>query len=616
MDNLVGSAFADKVITAEQAALLVQPGSYVFIGNACATPRNILGALEGLASPPPDVCIYQFLTTGAYENDGASPQTRYYHRTFYVGTDMKPFVPSGAADYVPLRLMSVPRLLENRRLRIDVAFVQTTPPDDKGFVSLGVSVDITTAFVRHARLVVAEINPNMPRTHGDTFVHISKIAHVVPVEEPLPSYVHVVENDVAHQIGKYIAGVIEDGSTLQIGLGRIPNEALRHLHDRRDLGIHSDVITDGLVDLISAGVVTGARKTVHQHKIVTSYCLGSERLYRMLHDNPQFCFLPIEQVSDPALIADNHKMVSITQAFAADLTGQTAIDQFDGEFYGGVSTQPDFIRGASRAAGGKPIICMASTTDDGEVSRIRPSLSQRDGAGIPRSDVHYVITEYGIAYLFGKSIQERALSLIEIAHPKFRPWLLEQAKQLGYVKSQQHLRDGGRYEIDEERSVSLKDGRSILIRPAKASDVRELQSLFHRLPAEDVYTRFFRRLKSLSFEEAQYLCDVDHDSDAAFVAAAGPRENETVVGSSCYFVNHATNLGEIAFMVDPDWQGTGLGSALQKRMKEYAIARGLRGFVAEILVTNQKMIRLAEAASDDVRIERDDQSMQVTILFD
>jgi len=336
----------------------------------------------------------------------------------------------------------------------------------------------------------------------------------------------------------------------------------------------------------------------------------------MLDDNPLFALMPIEEVSDPAVIAANSKMVSITQAFAADLTGQTCIDQFDGEFYGGISTQPDFIRGASRTVDGKPIICMASTTDDGKTSRIRPSLSDRDGVGIPRADVHYIITEYGIAYLFGKSIQERALALIEVAHPQFRPWLLEEAKQLGYVKNEQRLSHSGRYQIDEERSIALKDGREVLIRPAKASDVRGLQSLFHRMPTDDVYTRFFRRLKSLSFEDAQNLCNVDRDSDAAFVAVSGARENETVIGSSCYFVNQASNLAEVAFMIDPEWQGGGLGSALQRRMKEYAIARGLRGFVAEILVTNDKMIRLAGGASDDVTTERDGDSVQVTMLFE
>jgi acyl-CoA hydrolase/GNAT superfamily N-acetyltransferase len=610
----VPGPLAGMIITAERAARMVEPGNNVFVGTACASPRTIVQALEALPSPPPDICIYHFLTTGAYEDAGSTHGTRYYHRVFYVGTDMKPFIESGTADYVPVRLTSVPRLLESRRIAIDVAFIQVSSPDANGYVSLGVSVDITMAVVRHARLVIAEVNPNMPRTHGDTFIHLSEIAHVVPVDEPLPTFTHAVGDAIAQQIGKYIAGVIEDGSTLQIGLGRIPNEALRYLGDRRHLGIHSDLITDGVVDLISAGVITGARKTVHRNQIVASYCLGSERLYRMLHDNPRFCFLPIEQVADPAVIAANNDMVSITQAFAVDLTGQASVDQFDGEFYGGVSTQPDFIRGASSAPGGKPIICMTSSTDDQETSRIRPSLSNRDGVGIPRADVHYVITEYGIAYLFGRSIQERALALAEIAHPKFRPWLLEEAKRLGYVKAQQQLRQRSHYRIEEERAVVLRDGRSVLIRPAKASDARALQSLFHRLPPEDVYTRFFRRLHSLSFEDAQNLCNVDHEADVAFVATAA-REYETVVASACYFVDEATNLAEVAFMIDPSWQGNGLGSALQHRMKEHAIARGLRGFVAEILATNEKMIRLAKAASENVTIDRDGESLEATMVF-
>lgn len=612
----VQEQFAARTITADQAARLVRPGHNLFIGTACATPVRILAALEALSPPPPDVAIYHFLTTGAYETGAFGPTTKYYHRVFYIGTDMKKLVPGGQADYIPIRLMEVPRLLQSHRVHVDIAFIQVSEPDANGFVSLGVSVDITMAVVRHAELVVAQVNPNMPRTHGDTFVHLSDIDHVVPVDEPLMSFRHAVPDEVAQQIAKYIAGVIEDGSTLQVGLGRIPNEALRYLDDRKDLGIHSDLITDGIVDLIRSGVVTGAAKTLHPKKIVASYCIGSEELYRMLDNNPLFHFLPIEEVCNPAMIAANYRMVSITQAFAVDLTGQISIDQFDGEFYGGVSTQPDFIRGAGRAADGKPIICMASTTDDGEKSRVLPYLSEREGVGITRSDVHYVITEYGIAYLFGKSIHERALALVEIAHPKFRAGLMEEAKKLGYVTPKQRLTQLGRYQIDEERSVVLKDGRSVLIRPARSTDVRSIQGLFHRMPPEDIYTRFFRKLKSLSFEDAQNLCNVDYDTAVAFVAVTGPRENETVIGSSCYFVNQATNFAETAFMIDGEWQSMGIGSALQACMKDYAIKRGLRGFVAEILASNEKMTRLARAASRNVSIERDGDSCHVTMLFD
>ncbi|HEX5042880.1 MAG TPA: GNAT family N-acetyltransferase [Candidatus Polarisedimenticolaceae bacterium] len=605
----------EKVITAEQAARLVKPGDHVFVGTACAAPRTILSALEALDPPPPGVTLHHFLTTGVYEA-GASPGgTRYVHRALFIGTDMKPLVPGGKADYVPIRLLEVPRLLESRRLVHDVAFIQVSEPDGNGFVSLGISVDITMAVVRHARMVVAEVNPHMPWTHGDTFVHLSDIAHLVPVDHALPTFAHAVADDIAHQIARYIAGVIEDGSTLQIGLGRIPNQALRYLADRRDLGIHSDVITDGVAELIRAGVVTGARKTVHRRQVVASYCLGSQELYGLVDRNPAFLFQPVEEVCNPAVIAAQNRMVSMTQAFAIDLTGQTSIDQFQGEFYGGVSTQPDFMRGASLARDGKPIICMASTTDDGRTSRIRPLLGEGDGVGIPRSDVHYVITEYGIAYLFGKSIQERAMALTEIAHPAFRPWLLEEGKRLGYLTAKQRPVHAPRYEIGEERSVTLEGGRAVLLRPARTIDARALQGLFHRLPPEDVYTRFFRRLKSLSIEEAENLCNVDQESEVAFVAVAGPRENETVVGSACYFVNHTSNMAETAFMIDPEWQGVGLGSALQTRMKEHALARGLRGFIAEVLATNEKMIRLARAASDDVRIEGDGSTCRISMLF-
>jgi acyl-CoA hydrolase/GNAT superfamily N-acetyltransferase len=607
--------YADKVITAEQAARLVKPGDRVFVGTACATPRSILEALERLDPPPPDVVLHHLLTTGVYE-PGASPgRTQYEHRALFIGTDMKPLVPSGMADYVPVRLLEVPRLLESRRIPIDLAFIQVSKPDVNGFVSLGISVDVTMAMVRHARMVVAEINPHMPWTHGDTFIPLSRIAHVVPVDRPLQTFTHSLADDIARQIARYLAGIIDDGSTLQVGLGRIPNEALRYLGDRRDLGIHSDVITDGVVELIRAHAVTGARKTVHRGQVVASFAIGSQELYAMVDRNPMFLFLPVEEVCDPAVIAAQHRMVSMTQAFAMDLTGQTSIDQFEGEFYGGVSTQPDFMRGASLARDGKPIICMASTTDDGKTSRIRPLLAAGDGVGIPRSDVHYVVTEYGIAYLFGKSIHERALALAEIAHPSFRPWLLEEGKRLGYVTTKQRPTLGKRYQIEEERTVELKGGRAVLLRPAKAIDARALQGLFHRLPPQDVYTRFFRRLKSLSFEEAQNLCNVDQEAEVAFVAVTGWRENESVVGSACYFVNQTTNMAETAFMIDPAWQGAGLGRALQQRMKEHAMARGLRGFIAEVLATNERMIRLAQAASDDVRIEGEGDTCRIRMLF-
>src|SRR5262249_38645481 len=286
---------------------------------------------------------------------------------------------------VPISLEEVPRLLTSGRLSIDVALLQVSQPDARGFVSLGVSVDLAPAILSVARMVIAEVNSAMPRTRGDSFVHLDRFDALVKVDTPVAEYLHPKIGEIAERVARYIGSIIDDGSTLQIGLGRVPNEAMRHLKDHRDLGIHSDVITDGIMDLVEAGVVTGRRKTRHRDRIVASYCLGTRRLYDFVDDNPRLAFLPIDQVCDPEEVAANARMVSITQAFALDLTGQVCVDQLDGEFYGGVSTQAAFIRGAARSPGGKPIVCLASTTDDG-ASRIKPMLEAGDGVGIARSD--------------------------------------------------------------------------------------------------------------------------------------------------------------------------------------------------------------------------------------
>jgi acyl-CoA hydrolase/RimJ/RimL family protein N-acetyltransferase len=570
--------------------------------------------MEAMEPGPADIEFVSFLTTSAVPQVAGSPRTRYRHRAFFVGSEMRGLAASEQLDYVPISLEEVPRLLMSGRLPIDVALLQVSLPDARGFVSLGVSVDLAPAILSVARTVIAEINPAMPRTHGESMVHVDRFDALVRVDGPVAEYRHPDIGNVAEGVARYIASIIEDGSTLQIGLGRVPNEALRHLKDRRDLGIHSDVITDGLVDLVEACVVTGRCKTRHRDRIVASYCVGTRRLYDFVDDNPGVQLLPIDEVCHPEEVARQSRMVSITQAFAIDLTGQVCIDQFEGELYGGVSTQVGFIRGAARSPGGKPIICLSSTTDDG-ASRIKPLLEAGDGVGITRSEVHYVITEYGIAYLFGKSIRERALALIEVAHPRWREMLLNSAKKLAYVRSDQYLASQAAYPVDEERVVSLKNGQKIMIRPARAGDAGALQALFHRLSPDDVYTRFFRRVRSLTYRELQTLCNVNHETEVALFAVSGPRENEEVVGTACYFLNPATNLAEVAFMVSPNWQGAGVGTALQARLLEYAISRGVRGFVAEILPRNDSMLRLIARARGIVTTSRDEDAVHVTVLF-
>lgn len=609
------AACGDKLCTAAQALAGVRGGDHVFIGTGCATPRGLVAALEALRPAPGDIELLHFLADLG-PTDGPAPVSRYRHRSFFVGRDLRAAVRAGQADYVPISIARVPQLIAIGRIPVDVALIQVSMPDEFGYVSLGVSVDIVAAAVARARLVIAEVNPAMPRSMGDSMLHLGQIHHLVPVDAPVIEYQHPATQDVVvERIARYISGVIDDGSTLQIGLGRFANAALAHLGDRRDLGIHSDLVTDAIIPLLEKGVITGRRKSVDVGKVVASMAMGSRRLYDLIDNNPLFDFRPIDVVGDPAVIAAQHKMVSVTQAFAVDLTGQVCADQFHGDFYGGVAAQAEFLQGASRSAGGKAIICLAATDDNGAESRIRAVLAPGEGVTIARSEVHYVITEYGIAYLFGKSIRERALALIHLAHPDFREALLAQAKAQGYVPAETTLRNLAAYAVESEAQVTLKDGRALLLRPAQAADGDDIRQLFHRLPERDVYTRFFRKIRSLSMGDVQRLCNLNFDTEVAMVAVSGSREQPQIVGHALYVLDPTTQLAETAFMVHPDWKGSGLGTQLQQQLRAHAQTRGVRGFVAEILASNEHMIRLARAGSDQVQIDSDGGTVRVTTLF-
>jgi acyl-CoA hydrolase/RimJ/RimL family protein N-acetyltransferase len=609
--------YSYKVTTAALAVHHIRNGEHVFVGTGCAAPRSLLQAMEDMPAPPAGVELLHFLTIKAFNHDEKGQcTTRFRHRTFFVSTDMRAAMKQGLVDYVPISVARVPELMELGRIPVDVALIQVSLPDAFGYVSLGISVDIIPAALARARLIIAEVNPNMPRSMGDSTVHISRIHHLVPVDSPITEIDRPpLPEDSIQRIARYIAGIIDDGSTLQIGLGQIAHEALQYLTDRKDLGIHSDLITDAIIPLLKNGNLTGARKSSQPFKIVASLALGSRALYDLIDSNPLFTFQPIDAVCNPATIAAQHKMVSIAQAFAIDLTGQVCIDQFGAEFYSGIGNQGEFLRGASRSPGGKPIICMASTTDDGTESRIRPALLSGEAATIARTDVHYVVTEFGIAYLFGKSIRQRAMALIDVAHPQFRAKLFEQAQTLGYLAADQSLHNLHAYPVEEELNVTLKDGRTVMLRPALSSDAQGIRDLFHHLSEADVYTRFFRHVRTLSNVEVQRLCNVNYENEVAFVATAGPREESLIVAQSCYFTTPSTNLADTAYMVHPEWQGCGLGTAIQDCMAKHAAKRGLRGFVADVLPDNNRMLRLAHNGSHAVQVERHSDSIHLTQLF-
>lgn len=592
----------DRRASPAEAVSVVRPGDRVFIGTACATPRSLVHALEHLNRP--GVTLVHFLTDRFRDDD--PPQTNYRHRVFYVGRDVRALRKSGQVEYLPLSVADVPALFQNGQMPLDVAMVQVAPPDPDGTCSLGVSVDVTKAAAMTANTVIAEVNPAMPRTAGDSRIPVDRIASFVPVETPVIEYLHPPVGEVAEQIARYAARLIDHGATLQIGLGRVPNEMLAYLANRRELAIHSDVITEPLVDLVDAGVVTGP--------VSTSWAMGTRRLYDLVDDDARFAFHPIDHVCDPTVIASRERMVSVTQAFTIDLTGQVSTESIDGELYGGISTGPAFHRGALASPGGTAIVCLASRTPAGR-SAISPELGPDKAVAIPRADVHWVITEYGTAYLFGRSLSERAVALIEIAHPDVRRELLDTAIERGLVGERQQLHSRTAYPMAEIRDVQLRDGRAVVMRPTRTSDTAAMQELFYRLSEEDVETRFLQKLTSLTDTTAQYLCSVDYEEEMAFAAVVGPSEQERIVAASCYYLSPASGLAEVAYMVDPEWQGAGLGGILHRGLVEYARQHGARGLTADVLLGNSRMLRIFESGDYSLSRKTSAGVTELTMLF-
>jgi acyl-CoA hydrolase/RimJ/RimL family protein N-acetyltransferase len=602
--TLAPAEWRERVVSPAEAVAAVRPGDHVFVGSACATPRRLVEALERLGQPPAGVVLVHFLTDRVDVGDPAT--TAYRHRAMYIGSDVRELLGTGLIEYVPVSLPEVPRLLRTGRLRLDVALVQVAPPDPDGTCSLGISVDVTKAAALAARTVIAEVNPAMPRTRGDSRIPADRIHRFVEVDTPIVEYEHPPAEGVAEQIARYVARLVDDGATLQVGLGRVPNRMLAYLTNRRDLSIHSDVVTEPVADLVAAGVVSGP--------VVTSMAMGTRRLYDLVDDNPRFSFLPVDEVCDPAVIAGKARMVSVAQAFSIDLTGQVCTESLDGELYGGVSAGPAFHRGALASPGGIAVVCLASRTPAGSPS-IKPALAPGEAVAIPRADVHWVVTEYGTAYLFGRSLAERAVSLVEIAHPDDREALLAAAVEQGLLGGEQLLRSRRAYPVGEERDVILRDGREVRLRPTRATDARSMQELFYRLTEEDVRSRFFQKLTSLTDSAAQHLCSVSYEEEMAFAAVVGPREEERIVATSCYYLDPATGLADVAYLVDPEWQGSGLGTLLHERTVEYARDHGVRGFTADVLLSNATMLRVFQRGGHELTSTISGGSYEVTMIF-
>ncbi len=426
--------YRSKLTTPREAVQCVESEMRVFIHPGCAEPEALVEALMGRAPHVRDVEIVHILTMGRADYIAPEMAGHFRHNAFFIGGNVRTAVNEGRADYTPIFLHEIEGLFEHGAMPIDVAFIQVSPPDSHGYVSLGVGVDITMTAVKCARRVVAQVNTEMPRTYGDSFIHTRQIDAFVEITQPLPQLKKGDGGPVEEAIGKHVAGLIEDGSCLQLGIGGIPNAVLKNLMDRRDLGIHTEMCSDNVIPLIERDIINGRRKNFKPRKIIVGFVLGTKQLFEFVHENPLFEFQPNSYTNDPWQIARNDNMIAVNSALQIDLTGQVCSDSVGRTFYSGFGGQVDFIRGAARSRGGKPIIALPSTAKGGTISRITPTLSSGAGVVTSRADVHYVVTEFGVAFLHGKTVRQRAEALIEIAHPDFRDELYEDCARSGWTR--------------------------------------------------------------------------------------------------------------------------------------------------------------------------------------
>jgi len=608
--------YAHKRLTAKQAVLRIPRGTHIFVGMGAAEPVALVEALVEVADHFADNTIVHLMTLGPAPYVDAKYAANFRHDAFFIGQNVRQAVHDGLADYTPVFLSRIPDLIRSRRMPVDVALIQCSPPDEFGFVNLGVSVDISLAAIEAARLVVAEINPNVPVVPGAGFIQMSQIDCWIYNDAQLLEMKIEQPDEVELEIGRNVATLIEDGSTLQMGIGQIPDATLRALSDKRDLGVWTEMFSDGVIDLVEQGVITGKYKTIHPKKISASFTIGTKRLYDFLRRNPRFTFQPSDLINDPVMIARQHKMVAINSALQVDLTGQVCADSIGTKFYSGIGGQVDFIRGAAMCPGGKPTIALPSMARRGSISRIVPTLTEGAGVVTTRGDVRYVVTEYGIADLLGKNIRERAVALISIAHPSVRAELLAAAKHRHYVFFDQ-LEPRGRYPRELEETVVAKNGREVMLRPIRVTDERKLSALFYSLSDNSLYKRFMHVIRSVPHEDRRYFLDVDYRRNMAIVLETrDPAREPEIVGVAQYFADEGQSMAEAAFVVRDEWQGMGLGRLLVQKLIELGRDAGFEGFVADVLASNGAMLHLFRESGQQLCISECEDNLRVTLKFE
>jgi acyl-CoA hydrolase/RimJ/RimL family protein N-acetyltransferase len=614
--------YPEKFATEETIFSKIRRGHHIFISTGCGEPQYLVRALVNYVQSHPkaifDAEVFHVWTLGVAPYADEKFKYNFRHNSFFIGPNTREAVNQGLADYTPIFLSHVPRIFARGLVPIDVALIQTSPPDRHGYMSLGVSVDITKAATERASLVIAQVNSFMPRVHGDGFIHIEDVDFIVPYDEPLLEFHAPADNEIAQQIGKYVARIIQDGDTIQVGYGSIPNAILANLSEKKHLGVHTELLSDGIVVLMKQGVIDNSRKTIDRGKTVATFCMGSRETYEYLDDNPAIEFRTVDYTNNPLVIARHDNMTAINSALEIDLTGQASAESLGKTFFSGIGGQADFMRGAVLARNGKTILALPSTANNETVSRIVPFLREGAGVTLNRGDIHYVVTEYGIAYLHGKNVRERAMALIAIAHPKFRPWLIQEAKKLNLIYKDQAFIPGKRGEYPEELETyrTTKSGLEILLRPVKISDEHLLKDFFYALSDTSLYRRFISMRKDMPHERLQEFVVIDYTKELVILATIQKEEGvEEVVGVGQYAIDERTNTAEVAFVVRDDYQGQGIGTELLAYLTYLAKRQGLHGFTAEVLEENRPMLHLFEKMGFDIEKRRSEGVYELKMTF-
>ena len=600
--------YPEKFISEETLFGRIRRGNSIFVGTACGEPQHLLASLvnyvENASHTIYGTQIIHVWTLGVAPYAKKKFKMNFRHNSFFISDSSRQSINEGRADYTPLFLSEIPTLFRSGIITIDVALVQLSPPDADGLMSLGVSVDIVKSAIEQARLVVAQVNSHMPRVRGDSLVDIHDVDVIIPYDEPILEYTTEPPGEVTEKIGGYVARIVQDGDTIQVGYGTMPNAILTHLSGKRDLGVHTELLSDGIIDLMKKGVVTNAKKSLDRKKTVASFCMGSRDTYKFLENNPAFDFRPIDYTNSLFVIGRQANMTAINSALEIDLTGQATAESIGEIFYSGVGGQADFMRGSALAPGGKSILAMRSTSTDESHSRIVPSLSGGASTTLIRGDVHYVVTEYGTAYLHGKNIRERAMALISIAHPKFRPWLIEKARERGLIYRDQAFIPGaaGNYPERLETYRSTRTGLPLFLRPVKISDEDFIKGFLYSLSDKSIYTRFFANMIHMPHNILQKYVVIDYSKEVLMLAIIERQGVEEIAGIGQYIIDRDTHTAAAAFLVGDTWQNRGVGIVLLEYLTEIAKKEGLLGFSATVLAENKAMLHLFE--SMDFQIEK------------